>query len=161
MEEDVLHWLKILEVALIASIKFALAPFEAERYGFNFRESFIITSSGGIAGVFIFTFMGEVIAYGWRKLKSRFRHAIHKVNPPRRFKWSTRFIIRTKLRFGLLGIALITPSIMSIPVGTFIVHRFYRGKIRNILVLILFILLWSAGLNLLAQHLGLSHYLEQ
>ena len=78
----------------------------------------------------------------------------------KKFKWSTRFIIKTKMRFGLFGVALITPSMISIPVGTFLIHRFYRGKGRNIFVLFISLLLWSVALNLLAQYLKLSQYMH-
>ena len=66
MNDDVIHLLKILEVVLIASVKFAIAPFEAERYGFNFKEAFLITTTGGTIGIILFSLIGEVIAFGWR-----------------------------------------------------------------------------------------------
>lgn len=160
MEENVIYFLKILEIGLIASIKFLFAPFEAERYGFNFRDSFFITTSGGIIGILAFTFIGDAIAYFWRKVKNIFRKKEAKDKPAKKFKWSTRFIIKTKMRFGLVGVALITPSIISIPVGTFLLHRFYKKKGRNILVLVLSVLIWGVTLNLLAQYLKFSQFLH-
>ncbi len=161
MDEHVIYLLKVLEVGLIASVKFAISPFEAERYGFNFRESFLITTAGGIFGVFVFTYMGHAIAFGWRKIKNIFYRRRDKDKPLKKFKWSTRFIIKTKMRFGLIGVALITPSVISIPVGTFLIHRFYRRRGRNILALIVFILFWSTVLNLTAQYIKLSQYIPQ
>ena len=161
MDEEVVYLLKVLEVALIASVKFLLAPFEAERYGFSFSQSFLITASGGILGILSFTFIGDAIAYGWKKLKNVFRKKENRDVPGKKFKWSTRFIIKTKMRFGLVGVALITPSIISIPVGTFLIHRFYRGKGRNILALTFSLILWATILNLLAQYLQLSQYIPQ
>src|ERR1051325_3212498 len=114
MDEHVLHWLKVLEVALIASVKFVLAPFEAERYHFDFKQAFLITTAGGIIGVFIFTFIGEMIAYGWRKMVNFFRKPLGKEDKPRRkFTWLHKFIIRTKMNFGLFGIVITTPLIIS------------------------------------------------
>ncbi len=157
MEENVVYLLKVLEVALIASVKFLIAPFESERYGFNLRESFIITTVGGFVGILLFTFLGDVLAFSFKKFRMKFQKSKKKT---KKFTWSTRFFIKTKKRFGLLGVSLITPSIISIPVGTFLIHRLYKGKIKNILVLVLALLIWSTLLNLLAQYLKLSQYLH-
>ncbi|MBI4929127.1 MAG: hypothetical protein HY841_00070 [Bacteroidetes bacterium] len=161
MDENVIHLLKVLEVALIASLKFLIAPFEAERYGFDFKEAFGITTAGGIFGIIVFTFIGDGIAFIWKKIKNFFRKSVKKDERLlKRFKWSTRFIIKTKMRFGLMGVALITPSIISIPIGTFVIHRIYRGKLKNMIILFASLLIWSAALNGLAQYLRLSQYLH-
>lgn len=162
MDENVIHLLKVLEVALIASVKFVLAPFEAERYHFNFKEAFLITTAGGFMGILAFTFIGEIIAYGWRKMINFFRKPSEKdEKPKKKFTWMKKFVIRTKMRFGLVGLLLTTPSVISIPIGTFMVHRFYRRKGKNILLLMLSVLFWSFALNGLAQYLKLSQYIPQ
>ncbi len=159
-EEGVLFLLKILEVALLASVKFALSPFEAERYGFNFRDAFLVTTSGGMIGILAFTFIGDGIAYGWKKLKGVFRR---KGEPEKaekkKFTSGNKLIVRVKMRYGLIGLAIVTPSIISIPVGSIVINHFYRKKGRNITVLIVSLLLWSLLLNGLAQYLKLSQYL--
>lgn len=160
-EEEVIYLLKILEVALIASVKFALAPFEAERYGFSFRDSMLITTSGGITGILAFTFIGQGISYGWKKLKSVFkRRAAARTEPKKLFTGTNKLIVRIKMKFGLIGLAVTTPSIISIPVGTIVINHFYRKKGRNIALLILSLLAWSVALNGLAQYLKLSQYLH-
>src|SRR3954470_23987689 len=153
-EENVIYLLKILEIGLIASLKFLIAPFEAERYGFNFKDSFLITTTGGIIGILIFSILGELIAYGWKKLLNFFKRPLGKGEKPvKKFTSAKKFAVRIKMKFGLVGLALITPTIISIPIGTFVTHRFYRKKIRNILLLIASLTLWSFILNALAQYL--------
>ena len=160
-EADVIYLLKILEIGLIASLKFVLAPFEAERYGFNFRESFLITTAGGITGILLFSLLGEIIAFGWRKLLNFFKRPLKKEEkPPKKFTRAKRFAVRIKMRFGLLGLVITTPSVISIPIGSFVIHRFYRKKFRNILFLIASLILWSFILNGLAQYLKLSQYMH-
>ena len=162
MNDDVIHLLKILEVALIASVKFAIAPFEAERYGFNFKEAFLITTTGGTIGIILFSLIGEVIAFGWRKMILFFRKPLHiKEKPKKKFTWFKKFIVRTKMRFGLLGLLITTPSIISIPIGTFVIHRFYKKKFRNILFLAISLVCWSLILNGIAQYLGFSQYIPK
>lgn len=162
MNDDVLHLLKIIEVALIASVKFAVAPFEAERYGFNFKESFLITTTGGAIGIILFSLIGEVIAYGWKKTILFFEKPLHiHEKPKKKFTWFKKFIIRTKMRFGLFGLILATPSVISIPIGVFVIHRIYKNKFRNVLLLILSLIFWSLLLNGIAQYLNLSQYIPK
>lgn len=160
MDENVVHLIKILEVAVIASLKFVIAPFEAERQGFNFEESLLITTLGGIFGVIIFSLIGEIIAYGWKKILSFFKKPLHQEEKPKKkFTWLRKFTIKTKMRFGLMGLVITTPAVLSIPIGTFMTHRFYRKKLKNILLLVISVLIWSCLLNGLAQYLKLSQYL--
>lgn len=160
-EEEVIYLLKILEVALIASVKLALAPFEAERYGFNFKAAFLITTLGGVTGVLAFTFIGQAIAYGWKKIKGIFQSK-EKISArsKKKFTMSNKLIVRIKMRFGLIGVALITPSLISIPVGTLVINHFYKKKLQNILTLAAAVTLWSLILNSIAQYLKLSQYLH-
>jgi hypothetical protein len=165
-QSDVIYLLKIAEIGLIASLKFLIAPFEAERYGFNFRDSFLITTSGGITGIIIFSILGELIAYSWKKWLYFFRGILQKNRvqgngtEEKKFTWAKKFAVRIKKRFGLTGLVFITPSIISIPIGTFVIHRFYRKKIRNIFFLTISLIIWSLILNGLAQYLKLSQYLQ-
>ena len=160
-EDEVLYLLKILEVALIASLKFALSPFEAERYGFNFRESFLITTGGGLAGIVAFTFIGKALSFGWKKLKGFFRKRTAEQTAPKpKFTRSNKLIVRIKMRYGLIGLALTAPSLISIPIGTVVINHFYRKKWKNILALSLSLLFWSLIFNWLAQYWKLSQYLE-
>lgn len=162
MDENVIYYLKVLEVGLIASVKFLIAPFEAERQGFNFYQSFIITTSGGIIGIIAFTFIGDLIAYGWIKLLGLFRKPVQDGVPAKRkFTLRNKFIVRAKMKFGLLGLVITTPSIISIPIGTFVTHRFYKRKYRNVMLIIISLIIWSLALNGIAQYLSLSQYLPE
>jgi len=160
-EEEVIYLLKILEVGLLASVKFLLAPFEAERYGFNFRDAFLITTTGGITGIIAFTFIGHGIAYGWKKIKEIFKKKTTSLpEPTKKFTRTNKFIVKIKMNFGLWGLVITTPSMISIPVGAIVINHFYRKKIRNVMLLILSLLAWSILLNGLAQYLSLSQYLH-
>ncbi|HET7818541.1 MAG TPA: hypothetical protein VFL70_04495 [Bacteroidia bacterium] len=160
MDGNVIELLKAFEVALISSIKFLFAPFEAERQGFSYRESLIITTGGGFIGILVFTFIGEGIAYSWRKFKSIFLKNRNKEKPIKKFSWATRLIIRIKNKFGLFGISMITPSIISIPLGTIVINRLYRRKFTNLLAITVSLIIWSLALNSIAYYLKLSQYLH-
>src|SRR5438128_2048584 len=104
---SVAHWLKILEVGLIASVKFLFAPFEAERYHFSFGESFLVTTIGGLIGIFVFYYAGFNVIYWWRHLialvKSIFvRKPVALIEQKHRkiFTRGRRFVIGIKMKFG-------------------------------------------------------------
>lgn len=169
MEElDIKYWLEVLEVGLIASVKFLLAPFEAERYHFSFWESFTVTTTGGIIGVFAFYYAGTKIAAWWRHfmalIKSVFsRKSVEVLEKkiPNRFTRGRRFIIKVKRNFGLVGVAFVTPCIISIPIGTMIGGNFYKKRKGVLFYFIGSVILWSFVLNGLAQYLALSQYIPE
>ncbi|CAN5880117.1 hypothetical protein BH11BAC7_BH11BAC7_14750 [soil metagenome] len=165
-EIDIKHWLEVLEVGLIASVKFLLAPFEAERYQFTFWESFAVTTIGGIIGVFAFYYAGTKIAAWWRHSVALVKSVFSKKSvetleqkTPKRITRGRRFIIKVKNNFGLVGVAFVTPCIISIPIGTMIGGNFYKKRKGVLLYFIASVILWSFILNGLAQYLALSQYI--
>ncbi|MCU0432877.1 MAG: hypothetical protein MUC87_05435 [Bacteroidia bacterium] len=165
--------MSIVEIEQIGALliagatKFLFAPAISEYFGYNFAQSFLYTTSGGVIGILAFTFVGDWLTAGWRKLITRIKALIMRRNPkamlrikPRRFTRTTRFIVRIRGKFGLVGLAIITPCIISIPIGTFVINRFYSKKWKILLALFTSLLLWSLILNYLAQTLHLSQYLN-
>ena len=59
------------------------------------------------------------------------------------FTRRNRRIVRIKQKYGLTGIALITPLLLSIPVGVFLVVRYYHSSKSKFLYLIAANLIWS------------------
>jgi hypothetical protein len=60
------------------------------------------------------------------------------------FTQRTRRIVRIKQKYGLIGIAVSTPLLLSIPVGVFLVVRYYRSSRSKFLYLIASNMAWSA-----------------
>jgi len=52
-------------------------------------------------------------------------------------------MVRIKNQYGLIGIALTTPLLLSIPVGVFLVVRYYRASRVKFLYLIASNVIWS------------------
>jgi len=166
-EPDALFWAKCLEVFLIAGVKFLLAPFEAERQGFTFIQAFVITTGGGLTGITAFLFAGEALFAGWRHLKALVLAAFSKRTSsqienqmPKKIKPEGRIIHFVRTRFGLGGIAFVTPCIISIPVGTLVAAGLYRSKWKIFIYTSFWLLCWSLLLNFVAQNLELSRYLH-
>lgn len=165
--------MSIVEIEQIGALliaggtKFLFAPALSEYFGYNFAQSFLYTTSGGAIGILAFTFVGDWLTAGWRKLISWIKALVLRRDPdvlmrinPKRFTRTTRFVVRIRRKFGLIGLAIITPCIISIPIGTFIINRFYSKKWKILLALFTSLILWSLILNYLAQTLHLSQYLH-
>jgi len=127
----------------------------AAAYGYSYLESFIYMSIGGILGVAAFMFLSQSISkvtayFSFRKKKKK------KVK--RKFTRMNRFIVRVKQRFGLAGIAFITPWFLTVPVGTMISCGLYNDKRKVFLYQSASILIWSLIGGGLAESInGLFH----
>jgi hypothetical protein len=88
--------------------------------------------AGGTFGVLIFTFLGAAIS---KKLE--------KYNFFKMKRSKLRKLIKIKNGYGLIGIAFITPVIISIPVGCIISSAFENDRNRILRLQISSVLIWS------------------
>ncbi len=142
------YLLSIISVFLMSTVKFVFGGLPlAFSLGFSFFETLTITSAGGLVGVTFFVYMSdEIIAYfkkrAQRKLDNRIAPLTKKV-----FSRKNKIIVIAKKRFGLLGIALLTPLLFSIPIGCFLAVRYFKDKQRILIYMYLAVLFWSATIS--------------
>jgi hypothetical protein len=130
--------IQILLTILFSAFKFAMTfPLVIMQFEFSFVETILWTNVGGIVGIYFFAFLSGKLILWWNRTFNR----------PRRnkkvFTKRNRRIIRIKQQYGLVGIAVITPLLLSIPVGTFLVVRYYHSSRTKFLYLIASNLFWS------------------
>jgi hypothetical protein len=153
--------LKILIVLSLSSVKFLLAPPLSFSLGLNYLQTIFSTSLGGIMGVLFFFYLskGLIRVYDLfiRKHVHTLVHSIaerlnakhlvdrffplHRTNKV--FTFRNRLIIRVRRKYGFLGIVILTPVLFSIPVGSFLIARFYSKKRYNVLYLSASVIIWS------------------
>ncbi|HSH65978.1 MAG TPA: hypothetical protein VLB84_09315 [Bacteroidia bacterium] len=141
------NWWEIASVFLLSTFKFVFGGVPlAMAYGFSFFESVVVTSLGGFCGVVFFVKLSDFIL---RKVReSRHKKEEHKKkNKKKVFSKKNRFIIHVKQRFGLIGIATLTPLLFSIPIGCFLAIRYFKNKQRVIIYMFGSILFWSVSLS--------------
>lgn len=133
---------EIISVFLLSTVKFVLGSVPlALGLGFPFLKAFVITSCGGILGVIIFVNSSEYLLIKWKERKSHHK----KITPfKRNFTRKNKIIVHTKRRFGLIGIAFLTPLLLSIPIGSFIALRYFKNKKRVLVYLFGAVIFWSA-----------------
>jgi hypothetical protein len=127
--------------------------------GLNFLQTFLSTTSGGITGVVIFFFLSRWLLLLYAKYFVFYIHRLKKniyyilnievpaVIPARRFTRRNRFIIKIVRKYGLTGIVVLTPVLLSIPLGTFLATRYYASNRYLLVYLISSVLFWSLLLS--------------
>lgn len=157
---------KVLSLLLLSGIKFIFAFPIAAKLHFSFINTVFITSIGGVGGIIFFTFFWEHVIklYFWfvhsylyrfpkirialRKIKYSFVKPKSERKVP--FKRKRRYVW-LKRNSGILGIALLTPILLSIPLGSFLAVRFYGRTIKTILVLSVTLIVWSIIISFLVH----------
>jgi hypothetical protein len=140
-------WWEIVSVFLLSTVKFVFGAVPmALGMGFSFFEAVTITSIGGFTGVIFFTFMSDKLVAGFKKRKAK-REAEHPENKKKIFTRKNRMVVRIKKRFGLFGIALMTPLLFSIPIGCFLAVRYFHNKQKILIYMFGAILFWSVSIS--------------
>jgi len=153
---------KLLEVLFLSSFKFLFATPLAFELGLNFLQTFITTFVGGTLGVIFFYYLSEGLINLWRRyfpqlvsrfisnhkhLNSAYLHFVWKRrNKKRIFTFRNRTLIKIRNKYGLLGIVVLTPCILSIPFGSFLAARYYSSQ-RTLYFLGLSVFIWSFVLS--------------
>ncbi|MCF8296720.1 MAG: hypothetical protein K9J13_04170 [Saprospiraceae bacterium] len=153
-------FLKHLEIIIISSVKFLFASPISYLYGFNYIQTVITTAIGGIVGVFIFSSFS-----GWFLKKSQvFREIVYNfysipfmsdtVNSHTKakskkkvFSFKNKFVAKMKINFGYIGLIAFTPVFLSIPLGAFLIKRYYSKEKNTLIYLTVSVVFWSFVLS--------------
>jgi hypothetical protein len=137
---------KVLLTVIFSAVKFAATfPLAVMQFKFNFFETILWTNVGGLLGIYFFAFLSEKLIAWWnRTFKKRRSSRTGSARSKKVFTQRNRRIIRIKQKYGLIGIALITPLLLSIPLGTFLAVRYYRSSRTKFIYLIGSNVAWSA-----------------
>ncbi|MCD4680491.1 MAG: hypothetical protein K8S00_08900 [Bacteroidales bacterium] len=168
IEGSILH---LLEVLVLSGIKFIFAPALSMGLGFSYFQTIIYTSLGGVAGVYFFYYLsGWIISFYYKqmdvyvqktkKLKLAYLKHKNKSYPPqikKSFTFRNKVIVRARLSFGIKGIAILTPVLLSIPLGAFLLNKYYGHNKKKFIYLSISIFIWSfvvSSLLFIFRHSG-------
>jgi hypothetical protein len=133
---------KLVESLLIlfgSIVKFSMGSLTAIAANLGLGGS-LANIIGGIIGIVLFTYLGGIIQnYCIKAFPNYFG---------KKFTSSNRFLVRVKQRFGLGGIAALTPIILSIPVGVLFALSLTHDKKKIMISMIISVLFWAAVLFL-------------
>jgi hypothetical protein len=138
--------LKTLSVFLTCSFAFKIGfPTAFVVFKYDFIKVIAVSCGGGITGNILFTYLSAAILKGIHNFRAK-RGLIHKKKIFTKFN---RRVIRIKQKFGLAGIAFITPMFLSTPVGAFLAERFFRDKKKIIIYLSAATIFWAFALYII------------
>ncbi|MGB1294565.1 MAG: hypothetical protein ACPG6V_03725 [Flavobacteriales bacterium] len=131
-------WNNYLLLIVVASTKFALTPLVSLPMDIGRQELFFTMLFGGLLGYFVFFYFSEYLINTFSNVSLTKRKKEKKI-----FTKRNRMIINIVRKRGLVILALITPILLSIPVGAFIAARYFTNKTKVNLVMVGSILTWS------------------
>jgi uncharacterized membrane protein len=133
-----------ISVFLMCSVKFGIAgmPMAVFLFNFGFWKAFFVCNIGGISGVVVFTYFLDIIKKWFSKIMLRFKK--ENTAPKKKFTFMNKLVVRTKRNFGLVGLAILTPGLLSIPLGIFLsLHFFKKHKTKIIIYNAISVVVWE------------------
>jgi hypothetical protein len=131
------YW-QIISVTLVCTIKFIIGLGMALTYNFLPIIFYLSTVGGGMLGVFIYLYLWDFILLLKAKFVKPKPHIIHiKISK------NIRKMVRFSRTWGIYGIALVTPTIISMPVGTLICRAIEKNKWHIKLVMFISLSFWA------------------
>jgi hypothetical protein len=116
---------KYIGVSLTSAVKYLFGVLGALTAGLNFVETLLCTMIGGMAGVFIYLYLWDLIMLVYRKfVPKKPKQGGIKINNTK------RWIVKIILKYELYGIALLTPLLLSVPIGTLLAATIEPNKWR-------------------------------
>ena len=135
---------KIAHVFLLATVKYFYTPIYAFFIGLSFIETLLSLLAGGIFGFFVFYYISNILILSARYLKPVIinhtpksildrRHNWKQKRKEKRknrkkFSWRNKLIVKLKTKYGMWGISLLTPIALSIPIGAFLLRKYYHNR---------------------------------
>jgi len=121
-------------IYLVCLFKFIGGPILGTAAGYSVLEIELVTVSGMMTSVIAFTYLGDWIKNTWT-IKIR--------KNPKRFTNRTRNIVKIWQKFGVYGIAALTPIFLTPIGGTIILSSFGIDKHKIIITMLVSGLIWA------------------
>jgi hypothetical protein len=136
---DVIQFISAALACTISLSKIGI-PAVIAIYKSNYLLALLSSCTGAVFGTILFTYLFAGILKWWDKVKEGMFSSKH---PKKIFTKFNRRVIRIKQhRYGLIGIAVLTPIFLSIPIGAFLAERFYKDKKKVIIYLSVSAIIW-------------------
>lgn len=141
-----------LTIIFFCTWKFA-ATFPVAIYVMNMSagETLLYTNIGGILGVFIFMSFSAFLIRTWDRYRLHFQKKKRLVFTP-----ANRRFIKIKRKYGLWGIVILSPVILSIPVGAFLAAKYYGVRLKVMFWLVTGQFFWSVVFTLFYTHIKIA-----
>ena len=138
--------LKCASVFLLSTVKFLGGPLAAAKWGLPFWGTLGLTVAGMMTSVFVFSGVGQVWIRHRQKQRRLRREPI--------FSKRSRNIIKVFKKFGMGGIAFLTPLVLTPIGGTVIATMLGVPRGRMLLHMLWSALLWGTMVTLASARIA-------
>lgn len=130
---------KYLTVYLFSMFKFILGPASGVLAGVSFVATVALTVAGMMTSVFIFSVFGERVRQWYFKRWVR--------NDLRTFTKKKRTLVRVWRTYGMLGVAFLTPILLTPIGGTIVAVSFGEDRWKIFVYMLVSAVFWSVILS--------------
>ncbi len=123
-----------IPVVLASMLKFVGGPLAGLALNLSLTETILCTITGMMLSVILFTFLGRIIRFGWEQIRK---------TPRKRFSKSSRRAVTIYRKFGIAGIAFLTPLLFTPIGGTLLAVSFKASPFRIISWMLIFAIFWA------------------
>ena len=152
-----MYGLDILALFFTAAFKFFFAMPSALMLGYTYWETVAITSAGGITSVICFYLLSTRVMEMTRRKrlkKVQRKLAQGKEITFRQFTFMNKLMVRAKQKVGVVGLAFLTPTILSIPIGAVVSAKFFKHQRLMLPALIVSVFGWSVLITTIAYFIS-------
>lgn len=137
--------LKIIPIVLMTMFKFIFGPTLGYAAGFSYIKTVLVTISGTMLSVFIFSYFGTFMR----------DKVIRRYFPPKRkFSKRSRRSVTIWQKYGLIGAAVLMPLILTPIGGTILAIGFGETKERVVLYMFVSTVFWTLIFSGIIYFLG-------
>jgi uncharacterized membrane protein len=134
--------LKYLSVALASTLKFFGGPITGVILKLNWLETAACSVVGMMFTVFVLTFVGK----GIQALVKKYRKSA-----PRKFSRTNRIAVNIWKKFGIIGIAFLTPPLFTPLFGPILAVAFKVPRTSIFLWMFISAVIWGLGISYIAH----------
>jgi len=135
-----MNWVGFWSIYFLAMLKFMVSSLPGPGFQMAFYETWLASVLGAATASAIFYFGSElVIRISHRRRATKRAADLAAGKEPFNYYKVTRtkkFIVQMKRRFGFYGITLFGPLLFSVPIGSYVVAKFY-GKFPSAFLFVL------------------------
>ena len=153
--------LKIILVILLAAVKYFFTFPYSLIIGLDFDLAMPLVIVGGVAGFLFFYYLSKhliawfhtakpiIFRFVPRFIMVRYSAYCERRNKKTRkvFTRKSRIIAKIRGTYGLWGIIVTTPVLLTIPLGAFLASKYYSRRKNVVLYMVLSILVWGAAMS--------------
>jgi hypothetical protein len=144
-KQRIMQWAKYLSVIAASMLKFIAGPLTGVALDLHWLETFSLTVAGMMLSVFIFTYLGHT-------LKTTLLRRFYKNR--KLFTSRNRRIVRIWTKYGMAGVAFMTPLLLTPIGGTMIAASFGESRIKIFFYMFVSAVFWGLIFTLIIDAVG-------